>query len=64
MENIFRHIDDTDVYIDAVGAFTKDGWDKHLKLLDKVLGLLSENGVSVNLLKCEWGVKETGWLGY
>ena len=29
MENIFRHIDDTDVYIDDVGAFTKDGWDPY-----------------------------------
>ena len=52
MENIFRHIDDIDVYIDDVEAFTKDGWDNHLKLLDKILGLLNENGFSVNPLKC------------
>ena len=65
MENIFRHIEDTDVYIDDVGAFTKDGgWDNHLKLLDKILGLLNENGFSANPLKCEWGVKEKGRLGY
>ena len=64
MENMFRQIDDTDVYIDDVEAFTKDGWDNHLKLLDKILGLLNENGFSANPLKCGWRVKETDWLGY
>ena len=64
MENIFRHIEDTDVYIDDVGAFTMAGWNNHVKLLDKILGLLAENGFTVNPLMCEWGVKETDWLGY
>ena len=43
MENIFRHIKDTDVYIDDVGAFTQKGWDNHVQLLDQILGLLTEN---------------------
>ena len=56
MKNIFRHIDDNDdVYIDDVGAFMKDGWDNSLKLLDNILGLLNENGFSVNPMKCECG---------
>ena len=39
MENILRHIEDCDCYIDDVGShgcFSND-WDEHLKLLDTIL---------------------------
>ena len=63
MEETLRDLDETDVYLEDVGCFTK-GWEKHLRTLEAVLTRLQDNNFVVDLLKCEWAVKETDWLGY
>ena len=63
MENIFHHLEDTDISIDDVGAFSTS-WTANNKLIDEILRHLKENGFTVKALKYKYTVKETDWLGY
>ncbi|KAL7474200.1 hypothetical protein ACHAW6_000190, partial [Cyclotella cf. meneghiniana] len=47
MENILAGIEDADVYIDNVGAFSST-WEHHLELLHTILQRLYENGFTIN----------------
>ena len=63
LENLLSDIDNANIYIDDIGAFSSD-WDHHVNLLATILRQLRENGFTINPLKCEWAVKETDWQGY
>ncbi len=50
-QNILCNINDAEVYIDDIGAFSPN-WERHLKLLCTILTKLQENRFTVNPLKC------------
>ncbi len=52
MENLLSDIEDANIYINDVGAFSND-WDHHVKLIATILRRLRENGFIINPLKCE-----------
>jgi hypothetical protein len=53
MENVLSDIEDADVHIDDVGAFSDD-WDHHVNLLATILRQIHENGITINPLMCQW----------
>ena len=63
MERVLGHLDELEIYLDDIGAFSND-WNTHLELLDKVLTVLQDKGFSINPLKCEWGIQEPEFLGH
>jgi hypothetical protein len=62
MENVLSDIEDANIYIDDVSVFSRD-CNHHVNLLATFYANYAKYGFTVNPLKCEWAVKETGWLG-
>ena len=63
MEEVFRDIlHHICIYMDDI-KFEDMDWDKHLEWIREVLRRLLLAGFTVNPAKCEWGVKETDFLG-
>jgi hypothetical protein len=44
MENIFHDVNDAEVYINDIGAFS-NSWEEHMTLISKILTLLQDNGL-------------------
>ena len=63
MEEILQELDIT-CYINDLGIWTNRTFDKHLELVDRVLQRITESNLKTNPLKCNWGVKQTDFLGY
>ena len=62
MEEVLRGLESVECYIDDIGIFGT-AWERHIETLGQVLQRLEQNGFTINPLKCQWGVKETNWLG-
>ena len=63
VERALRHLEDSEIHLDDLAA-SSGSWSEHLDLLDKILTILQDKGFAVNPLKCEWGIKETDFLGH
>jgi len=48
METVLRKIDDKEIYIDDIAAFSKD-WTSHLKTLDSICSILEKHGLRLTL---------------
>jgi hypothetical protein len=60
---MFCDIEDAEMYINNIGAFSTN-CEHHIKLIRMIVKKLKENGFTVHPLKYDWAVKETDWLGY
>ena len=63
MDNIFLNCECTFIYLDDILVFS-DSEEQHVKDLDKVFRLLSENDLKISVNKCEFSVTSLDFLGY
>ncbi|KAL7557633.1 hypothetical protein ACA910_001780 [Epithemia clementina (nom. ined.)] len=60
LQDFCTHVE---VYIDDLGVFS-NSWNEHKAILAQVLHQLHDKGFTLAASKCEWGVKETNFLGH
>ncbi len=63
MEQVLCGLDNVFAYLNVISIFSKT-WEEHLLTLEKVLYCLEAHGFTINPLKCDWAIQDTGWLGY
>lgn len=51
------------VYLDDL-LLVSDSFDRHMKLLIEVSQLLRDAGLTVNVAKCKFFIREVNYLGY
>lgn len=62
-KELFENIQGCEVFIDDIVIYAKNK-EEHDFILNKVLYTVKENGVILNLNKCQFGVKEINYLGH
>ena len=64
MTEILNRILDCNVYIDDIGIWTNSTFQKHVAIIDMVLGRFHKFNLKCNPLKYQWAVQETDFLGF
>ncbi|MGH3054181.1 MAG: RNase H-like domain-containing protein, partial [Gaiellaceae bacterium] len=64
MQSLFQDFDKVRVFLDDLKLTTSESFEDHLKHLSKILQVLLDNNLSLNVKKCEWAVQETDYLGF
>ena len=63
VDSVLKNIPNIFIYLDDILVFNKSK-KEHLETLEQVFKKLSEAGLSINLGKCEFGVKQLDYLGF
>jgi hypothetical protein len=64
MTQLLQDMEEVEVFIDDIIVFTNGFYEDHLKVVQRVLQHLEDNGFTVNPRKCKFAVQETDYLGY
>ncbi|MGH7954682.1 MAG: RNase H-like domain-containing protein, partial [Gloeomargaritales cyanobacterium] len=64
MQSLFQDFEKVSTFLDDLKLCTAESFDDHLHNLDKVLKVLLDNNLSLNVKKCEWAVQSTEYLGF